>query len=454
MALKLRPVLSISLVLIIAVAVAALYFSPFYEGEPPEIIIDNPPAALGASTSITFRAVDRGSGLRLVRVYLKQGEKKASLLEETVGNSSREASFEITVSPLALGFSQGQAALVFEAVDGSFRGWGAGNETLLSIPMEIDTIRPEVRQAGGMIYINRGGSALAVYEVSEPSAWHGVRVDDQVFTGYHPWPEKPKMAVCLFAYPVRAQRGAKIKLWAADSADNKVEASLRHRLRWRNFRHSRINLSDGFLEAISERFASQAPLGQKTPLAVFKWVNEKLRQSDDDKILAAMGDPGPYQLWNGPLLRAMGGRMAGFGDHRTYLYKGRQESEATHLGIDLAHTANSPIPAAANGLVRFASNLGIYGNCVLLDHGMGLYSLYGHLSQLGVKAGDRVNRGQELGLSGATGLALGDHLHFSTLVQGVFVDPAEWWDEHWIRDNITLRYKQAAVPQPLAPKLD
>lgn len=454
MAIKLRSTFFIALVLVIIAAVIAVFFSPYFESEPPEIIIDNPPTALGTRNTITLKAVDKGNGLRMVRAYLKQGEKKVALLEEKLTNNNREASFEITIAPLALGFAQGNAALVFEASDGSLRGWGAGNKALLSIPLNVDTIRPEVRQAGGMIYINRGGSALAVYQVSEPSAWHGVKVGEKAFQGYHPWPEKPKLAACLFAYPVQAQRNAKIKLWATDAAGNKAEASLRHRLRWRKFRQSRINLSDGFLEAISDRFSSSAPLEAKTPLAVFKWVNETLRRSDDEKIITAMGTPGPYQLWNGPLLRAMGSRMAGFGDKRYYIYKGKQESEATHLGIDLAHTANSPVPAAANGLVRFAGSLGIYGNCILLDHGMGLYSLYGHLSQLVVKAGDRVKRGQELGLSGATGLALGDHLHFSALVQGEFVDPAEWWDEHWVKDNITLRYGQAAVPEPLAPKLD
>lgn len=454
MSLKLRPTFLIILVLVIAVAIAAVFFSPFFEGEPPEIIIDNPPAALGVRNTINFKVEDKGKGLRMVRVYLKQGEKKAVLLDQNLGGSTPQASFELKITPLSMGFNQGQASLVFEASDSSFRGWGSGNQTVLGVPLAIDTIRPTLRQSAGMVYITRGGSAVVVYEVSEPSAWHGVKVGQIGFQGYHPWPEKPKLAVCMFAFPVKADRKDKITLWAADAAGNKAEAPLRHRLRWKHFRHSRINLSDNFLEAISTRFASQAPLEAKTPLAVFKWVNEKLRQENDDKILAALGAPGPYQHWNGPLLRAMGSRMAGFGDKRSYYYKGKFESKATHLGIDLAHTANSPVPAAANGLVRFADHLGIYGNCVVLDHGMGLYTLYGHLSQLVVKAGDRVKRGQELGLSGATGLALGDHLHFSVLVQGEFVDPTEWWDEHWVADNVMLRYEQAAVPVPMAPKLD
>ena len=122
-----------------------------------------------------------------------------------------------------------------------------------------------------------------------------------------------------------------------------------------------------------------------------------------------------------------------------------------HLGQDLAHTEHSPVKAAARGIVRYAAKRGIYGNCVILSHGQGLTSLYGHLSELRVKPGDEVKRGQVIGLSGMTGLALGDHLHFSILVGGVFVNPTEWWDSHWVQDNVLLRFSEAGLSQPLPP---
>jgi murein DD-endopeptidase MepM/ murein hydrolase activator NlpD len=94
------------------------------------------------------------------------------------------------------------------------------------------------------------------------------------------------------------------------------------------------------------------------------------------------------------------------------------------------------VPAANDGRVVLADKLGIYGNCVVVDHGYGLQSIYGHLSEFAVKAGDTVKKGQSLGRSGSTGLAGGDHLHFSMQVDGVQVNPIEWWDEHWIKDRI------------------
>jgi len=131
--------------------------------------------------------------------------------------------------------------------------------------------------------------------------------------------------------------------------------------------------------------------------------------------------------------------MAKFGDHRVYLYKGKQIDEQVHLGVDLASLANSPVPAANNGRVIFADRLGIYGLTVVLDHGQGLASLYGHLSKIEVSPGQDVVKGASIGFTGQTGLAGGDHLHFSVLVNGVFVNPVEWWDSHWIEDNITRK---------------
>ena len=117
-----------------------------------------------------------------------------------------------------------------------------------------------------------------------------------------------------------------------------------------------------------------------------------------------------------------------------------------HLGFDLASLKNSPAPAANSGVVAFAGPLTIYGNTVIVDHGLGLQTLYGHLSSLAVKEGDEVKQGQELGRTGTTGLAVGDHLHFEVLIQGISVTPVEWWDGKWIRDHIGRPLMEASVP--------
>jgi murein DD-endopeptidase MepM/ murein hydrolase activator NlpD len=153
--------------------------------------------------------------------------------------------------------------------------------------------------------------------------------------------------------------------------------------------------------------------------------------------MALAAETAPEPLWDGPF-RQLGNSQveSGFADHRTYLHEGQEVDQQIHLGFDLASTANAPILASNTGRVVFADYLGIYGNCVIVDHGMGLQSLYAHLSSISVSAGDSVTSDDQLGLSGRTGLAGGDHLHFAILLQGWPITPMEWWDSHWIDDRI------------------
>jgi murein DD-endopeptidase MepM/ murein hydrolase activator NlpD len=136
---------------------------------------------------------------------------------------------------------------------------------------------------------------------------------------------------------------------------------------------------------------------------------------------------------------------AGFADHRTYIYKSKEVDQQVHLGFDLAVTTHVPVASANEGTVVNASWLGIYGNCVIIDHGLGVQSLYGHLQSFDVKVGDKVTRGQIIGRSDSTGLAGGDHVHFTMLVGGRMVNPVEWWDPHWIKDRVDRKLSDAGA---------
>jgi len=169
-------------------------------------------------------------------------------------------------------------------------------------------------------------------------------------------------------------------------------------------------------------------------------VNGELRRRNAEELVELARDSPPAFLWNEPFGSLPNGKvMSSFADQRTYLYEGRPVDEQTHLGFDLASVARAPVPAANRGVVKLARYFGIYGNTVVLDHGHGLMSLYAHLSTIDVKEGQEVERGAVLGRTGATGLAGGDHLHFSMLVRGLPVNPREWWDANWIRDRISRK---------------
>jgi murein DD-endopeptidase MepM/ murein hydrolase activator NlpD len=184
---------------------------------------------------------------------------------------------------------------------------------------------------------------------------------------------------------------------------------------------------------------------QGDTLAKFLVINGDLRRKNAAKIASFARETSPEMLWRGIVFHPFTNSAveSAFADQRTYLYKGKEVDRQTHLGFDLARVANSPVVAANRGKVMYADELGIYGNCVIIDHGMGVQSLYGHLSSISVKAGDTVEKEQELGRSGMTGLAGGDHLHFTMLVNGHMVNPVEWWDEHWIQDRIIRKLKAA-----------
>ena len=105
--------------------------------------------------------------------------------------------------------------------------------------------------------------------------------------------------------------------------------------------------------------------------------------------------------------------------------------------------------SANGGKVVFTGFLGIYGETVIIDHGMGLQTLYSHLRQIDVKEGQSVKKGDILGKTGVTGLAVGDHLHFGMVLSGLEVIPIEWWDAKWLEDNVTQKLRRfgGEIPQ-------
>jgi murein DD-endopeptidase MepM/ murein hydrolase activator NlpD len=125
-------------------------------------------------------------------------------------------------------------------------------------------------------------------------------------------------------------------------------------------------------------------------------------------------------LWDEPFRIPIVGRTGtNFGHRRIF----NGEPRAPHAGADLKATTGTPIHATNRGRVALAKNLFFTGNTVILDHGLGIYSMYAHLSRMDVKKGDFVKNDQVVGLAGATGRVTGPHLHWGLRVQGARVDP-------------------------------
>ena len=327
--------------------------------------------------------------------------------------------------------------------------------TRLDIEARFDP--PRLAVLSSFHYVNHGGAELIVYRVTPPDSASGVRVGDRVFPGYHASAAgvvgaDESMRVALFALLHDQELDTPMRLFARDEAGNEAEITFDHRVFPQRFRRSRITISDRFLEQVVPDIVARSDEFRTLPLPPdagllerYLAINGGLRRLNAARIMALAADTAAERLWTEPF-RQLGNSQveSGFADHRTYVYNGDDVDQQIHLGFDLAATANVPVLAANTGRVIWADFLGIYGNCVIVDHGMGLQSLYAHLSSINVSPGDTVSIDDELGRTGLTGLAGGDHLHFAILLQGWPVTPMEWWDPHWLEDRITRKLRAAS----------
>jgi murein DD-endopeptidase MepM/ murein hydrolase activator NlpD len=233
--------------------------------------------------------------------------------------------------------------------------------------------------------------------------------------------------------PQEGPAAFRVELVARPSLGSEIKQAVSLHAKPRRWRHDSINLSDGFLRKVASIFPVANP---NDLLGSYLEVNRKVRDQNHELFQKISSHTNPQPLWSGAFKRFFGKPMARFGDRRTYLYQGKAVDQQTHLGEDLASLVNSPVYAGNNGAVVYAEPLGIYGQTVILDHGLGVFSSYSHLSKIDVKVGDKLEKGAVLGHTGTTGLAVGDHLHFAINLQGEFVDPLEWWDPHWLKDQV------------------
>jgi murein DD-endopeptidase MepM/ murein hydrolase activator NlpD len=303
-------------------------------------------------------------------------------------------------------------------------------------------------------YVNMGGSEMVVYRVTPADVESGVRVGDRPYPGFPGSGASltdPDLKVAFFALLHDQKSDTPISAFARDIAGNQARAQFDHRIFPKVFRSSRIPVDDRFLSRVVPPILEGSPqlkTSGEDLLPAFLKINNDLRRMNNDTIAALAAKTAPRILWDGAF-QALGGSQieSSFADFRTYMYGGKEVDRQVHLGFDLAKTANAPVTAGNHGKVLFAADLGIYGNTVVVDHGMGVQSLYAHLSSFAVREGEDVRKGQTLGASGQTGLAGGDHLHFSMLVNGQFVNATEWWDAHWIEDRVMRKLREASGGQ-------
>jgi murein DD-endopeptidase MepM/ murein hydrolase activator NlpD len=455
---KLPPIVILFLIIVVGVLAGAYYFWPRLERDPPQITLTPASDVLGLAP-MEIHVIDYGAGLKAVTATLSAGGAEHTLAAEQYAEPARETKFALAASKLK-GIKEGPAVLRISARDGSLWKFFRGNETVLQKELTIDVTPPTVALIADDRYVNFGGVGAIVYKPAADTVTSGVKMGDYFFPGFKGQvKDHPDHFIAFFAHPYNVPAEAKAVLVASDKAGNTREMSLAYELKNVKYRKSTIAISDSFVQSKVAPLLNDVAARQGAPKDVFVAVNKRLRKENEDKIAAITKKSTPSILWKGAFIQLSNSKVeANFADARTYTYSNETIDSAYHLGYDLSVTRRYPIEAANSGTIAFIGDLGIYGNTVIIDHGLGLFTLYSHLSSIDVKEGDSIKQRQIIGNTGETGLAAGDHLHYGVYLHGVAVLPVEWWDPKWINDNIDPKLQGrsgeeiAESQQPKAPR--
>ena len=415
---------------------AAAGFAGYYlflkDARKPDLVLAPEANASSLKRPFTITASDDQSGIRSLTVTVTQGQRRTNVLHKTYDPPRDRVSehFNLENSELRGGAFELQVA----AYDGSYANLGAGNASRISRRMLLDLTAPTVKPLTPAHYVRQGGVGLVVYEVNKDAVKSGVVVGDKFYPGFK---QPGGQYASLFAFPRDMDSATfKPRLYVEDAAGNERTGFFVNMAIKRRFRDERVDVSDDFLASRLPAFAALHP-EIHDPVARFRMLNDELRRQNEAVPAALARESPPVPLWDGAFIYMPRSVVRGsFGADRVFVHNGEEIGREQSTGIDLASVPHAPVPAANSGKVVFTGFFGIYGNCVIIDHGLGLQTLYAHLREIDVKVGQEVKKGETIAKTGATGLAGGDHLHFGVLVDGYPVSPVEWWDQHWLDDNI------------------
>ena len=437
-----------ALLIVCGIAVLAFGVHQFFRvGSPPDIRINPAMSSIGKRTPVAIEIAEHRRGLTYIRVELIQGNKTATIAEKNYPSSSQFAFWGAKTERDVLNVKVGRAVMpdltggsaIIRVTAGRADTWMRHPAPVVDeVSLPVKFVPPSLQLTSTQTYVAQGGCEVVTYRVGESSVRDGVRAGSWWFPGYR-LPGGGKLdRFALFAVPWDKTQ-SDVSLVAEDAGGNEAVRTFIDKFFPKSFKADQIAISESFLNKVVPEIMSQSPevTDRGNLLDNYLAINRELRQKNAEEIQSLARQSKPEFLWNTSFLMMPNGKvMAGFADRRTYFYQGREIDQQTHLGFDLAVTKQSPVPAANSGIVVCARFFGIYGNAVVIDHGFGLQSIYGHLSSIAVKEGQKIARGEILGKTGETGLAGGDHLHFCMLLQGFPVNPVEWWDGHWIQDRI------------------
>ena len=417
-------------ILLLAVATLAVWFFFIRDSEAPVITLSPDKDAVSKQTSLTVWGEDKGTGISRLEVWVVKSTKKYIVFRKEYPLKPELVTEKFNLKKVPI--TDGNFSFEILAVDGTTK-----ISAQLRKDITLDSKPPKIAVKSRPPYVRRGGSSCVVYAVDEDVVSTGVMVGDLFFKGFK---QENGEYFSFFAFPYYMSPDEfSPVLMATDSVGNLRQNTLAVKNMRRKFRNKTSKLNDAFFKKIVNEFRDKYP-GIEDPLELFLKINSELRSKNRKTLLKIGRETSPRMLWEGTFLRQpRSATFSEFGDHRRYMVEGKIVDEQDHLGMDLASLRHAEVLSSNSGEVVYAGDLGIYGLTVIIDHGLGLQSMYAHLSEIAVDKGQPVEKAEIIGRTGTTGLAFGDHLHFAMVMGGLAVTPVEWWDKSWIQDNITGR---------------
>lgn len=404
------------------------------------------PRFLGVKTPLTVVLRAERGGVQSAELRLVQGQGRVSLGRQHFGDGLNERRISLTVESGKLGLREGGATLEVHARDGFWRPLRVDDRALLSVPVTLDFNPPTIEVLAATRYLAQGGGGIVVFR-TKGATRVGLNAAGIFLPAYPAGMADGSVMVAMVALPWDFAATSTLLVTAQDEAGNTAARPVPAEVKARRFRHDTVEIKDEFLaRKLPELLPGRAVPPDKMVAAFLEVNRDQRRQAEQTKRqLATRTQPRP--LWEGAFVPPPNAKVfSNFAETRAYHYRGQEIDRQVHLGFDLASVRQSPVPAANFGVVVHAGPLTIYGNTVVVDHGLGLQTLYAHLSSIDVREGAQVGKGDLLGRTGATGLAGGDHLHFEVLIHGISVTPVEWWDPRWIRSHLGRPLREAGVP--------
>jgi murein DD-endopeptidase MepM/ murein hydrolase activator NlpD len=401
----------------------------------PVITLTTPVVTVGQATPMQIRAHDP-RGIRKATASIEQNGTRYPVWEMAQPAKTADNTWNFTAGVQSTPqLKDGAARLIVEATSNDLLRKSARIER----DVTVVTRPPSVTADSDQHYLYLGMADLATFNITGHWAEAGVRVGDQTFRAW-PMPGGKPGYFSLFAFAWNMPPSTSPVVYASSGGGNDSASPLVYQFPKKEqpkYTAHDLQISDEFLNRVVKELD---PDGSGDPVARFVKINSEMRRANNRTLADLRHKSEDHFLWSEPFARqAHSQAEATFADVRSYYYHGKKIDQQVHLGYDLAVTQHVGVEASNDGRVVWAAPLGIYGNCIVVDHGYGLQTIYGHLSQINVHEGDMVKRGQTMGLSGMTGMAGGDHIHFAMQLDGVQIDPKEWWDSHWIKDHIAKR---------------